>query len=94
MEFLFFVPFLILLLIAMSMIAQGWMIVNEKYGYTENPGIKGHPEMRGVRKGDGLMTVNFIELPDEDYSKLNERIQKLKLEELFDDDDDGMAGVR
>jgi hypothetical protein len=43
---------------------------------------------------DFAVLRNNDKLPDEDYSKLNERIQKLKLEELFDDDDDGMAGVR
>jgi hypothetical protein len=95
MEILFFIPFLILLLIAVSMIAQGWMIVNEKYGYTENPDIKGHPEMKGVRKGDGLLVVNFDKMPENDYSQLSDRINRLKLEELLeeDDDDDGMAGV-
>lgn len=78
----------------MSMVIQGWMVVYEKHGYTENPKVKGHPEMKGVKKGDGLLVVNFEKLPDGDYSELNDRIQKLKLEELLDDDDDGMAGVR
>lgn len=94
MEFLFFILFLVLLFIAISMIIQGWMVIYEKNGYTENPKVKGHPEMKGVKKGDGLLVVNFEKLPDGDYSELNDRIQKLKLEELLDDDDDGMAGVR
>jgi hypothetical protein len=28
------------------------MIMNESHGYRENPKIKGHPEMKGVKKGD------------------------------------------
>ena len=31
------------------------------------------------------MTVNFNRLPDEDYKELQERIHKLKMEELFDE---------
>ena len=83
------------MLIALSMIIQGWMVVHEKFGYKENPKVKGHPEMKGVKKGDGLMSVNFNQLPDDDYNELFNRIQKLKMEELFeepssyeDDEDD------
>jgi len=94
MEIFYFIPFIILLLIAVSMVIQGWMVVHESHGYRENPKVKGHPEMKGVKKGDGLMTVNFNRLPDEDYEDLYSRIQKLKMEELFEepssyeDDDD------
>jgi hypothetical protein len=95
MEIFYFIPFGVLLVIAVSMVIQGWMVVHESHGYRENPKVKGHPEMRGVKKGDGLMTVNFNRLPDEDYEDLYSRIQKLKMEELFeepssyeDEDDD------
>ena len=69
----------------MSMVIQGWMIMNESHGYQENPKIKGHPEMKGVKKGDGLMVVSFDEMPDDDYNELYGRIQKLKMEELFEE---------
>jgi hypothetical protein len=94
MEIFYFIPFIVLLLIAVSMVIQGWMVVHESHGYRENPKVKGHPEMKGVKKGDGLMTVNFNRLPDQDYNDLYSRIQKLKMEELFEepssyeDDDD------
>lgn len=85
MEIFYFIPFIILLLIAVSMVIQGWMVVHESHGYRENPKVKGHPEMKGVKKGDGLMTVNFNRFPDEDYNELYNRIQKLKMEELFEE---------
>ena len=94
MELIYFIPFIVLFSIAMSMIIQGWMIMNESYGYQENPKVKGHPEMKGVKKGDGLMTVNFNRLPEDDYNDLYDRINRLKMEELFEepssyeDDDD------
>lgn len=86
MEVFYFIPFIVLLLIAISMIVQGWMVMYEKYGYRENPKVKGHPEMKGVKKGDGLMVVKFDELDDEGNSKYDElykRIQQTKMEELF-----------
>jgi len=85
MEIFYFIPFIILLLIAVSMVIQGWMIVHESHGYRENPKVKRHPEMKGVKKGDGLMVVNFDKMPDDDYNELYNRIQKLKIEELFDE---------
>ena len=85
MEIFYFIPFIILLLIAVSMVIQGWMVVHESHGYRENPKVKGHPEMKGVKKGDGLMVVNFDKMPDDDYNELYNRIQKLKMEELFEE---------
>ena len=85
MEIFYFIPFIILLLIAVSMAIQGWMVVHESHGYRENPKVKGHPEMKGVKKGDGLMVVNFDKMPDDDYNELYNRIQKLKMEELFEE---------
>jgi hypothetical protein len=85
MEIFYFIPFIVLLLIAVSMVIQGWMVVHESHGYRENPKVKGHPEMKGVKKGDGLMVVNFDKMPDDDYNELYNRIQKLKMEELFEE---------
>jgi hypothetical protein len=85
MEIFYFIPFIILLLIAASMVIQGWMVVHESHGYRENPKVKGHPEMKGVKKGDGLMVVNFDNMPNDDYNELYNRIQKLKMEELFEE---------
>jgi hypothetical protein len=85
MEIFYFIPFIVLLLIAISMVIQGWMVVHESHGYRENPKVKGHPEMKGVKKGDGLMVVNFDKMPDDDYNELYNRIQKLKMEELFEE---------
>ena len=85
MQVFYFIPFIILFAIAMSMVIQGWMIMNESYGYQENPKIKGHPEMKGDKKGDGLMVVSFDKMPDDDYNELYGRIQKLKMEELFEE---------
>jgi hypothetical protein len=84
-ELIFLIPWGILVLIGVSMFIQGWMITHESHGYRENPKFKGHPEMKGVRKGDGLMVVNFDRMPDDDYNELYDRIQRLKMEELFEE---------
>lgn len=91
MAFLYFLPFLILLVIAISMFIQGWMVIHESYGYRENPKVKGHPEMKGVKKGDGLMSVSFNDSDNSEinYDKLYERIQKQRMEELFSEPYDG-----
>lgn len=86
MEILFFIPFIILLLIAISMVIQGWLIIHERHGYTERPNIKRHPEISEMKGDTGvLMTVNFDRLPDDDYHQLQKRIDKMKLDELFDE---------
>lgn len=54
----------------------------EKHGYQENPKVKGHPEMKGVKKGDGLLVVKFT---DEDFQELQERILEQKMKELFEE---------
>jgi hypothetical protein len=36
-------------------------------------------------KGDELMVVSFDEMTDDDYNELYGRIQKLKMEELFEE---------
>jgi hypothetical protein len=91
-ELIFLVPWFVLIGIALSMIVSGWMIIHESHGYRENPKVKGHPEMKGVRKGDGLLVVKFT---DDDLQELQERIMQQKMNELFeepssyeDEDDD------
>lgn len=88
MEFYYLMPFIVLLAIAFSMVFQGWMILNEKFGYHENPKLpltKGHPEMENYKRGEGLLVVNFDKSSEEDYHELYNRIQKLKMEELFEE---------
>jgi hypothetical protein len=82
MDFRYYLPFLVLLLIILSMFIHGVIIMRELHGYQQNPKVKNHPEMKGVKKGDLLMVVRFT---DEDYSELSERIQKQKLDELFEE---------
>lgn len=91
-ELIFLIPWFVLICIAISMIIHGWMIVHESHGYRENPKVKGHPEMKDVKKGDGLLVVKFT---DEDLQELQERILQQKMNELFeepstyeDEDDD------
>jgi len=68
------------------MVIQGWMIIHERHGYTERPNIKRHPEISEMKGDTGvLMTVNFDRLPDDDYHQLQKRIDKMKLDELFDE---------
>lgn len=81
-ELVFLVPWFVLLGIAVSMLIHGWMVMYEKHGYQENPKYKGHPEMKGVRKGDGLLVVKFT---DEDFQELQERIIQQKMNELFEE---------
>lgn len=82
MDFRYFLPFLVLLLIILSMFIHGVMIMKELHGYQQDLKVKRHPEMIGLKRGDLLMTVKFT---DEDYSHLSERIQKQKLDELFEE---------
>ena len=82
MDFRYYLPFLVLLLIILSMFIHGVIIMRELHGYQQNPKVKNHPEMKGVKKGDLLMVVRFT---DEDYSELSERIKRQKLDELFEE---------
>ena len=81
-ELIFLVPWFVLFGIAVSMFIHGWMVMYEKHGYQENPKVKGHPEMKGVKKGDGLLVVRFTE---EDFQELQERILEQKMKELFEE---------
>ena len=96
-QIIFWVPWFVLVGISISLIVQGWMILNEKHGYQENPRFKKHPEITEI-KGDTvvLMAVKFT---DQDLEGLQQRVLQQKMDELFeepstyedDEDDDGMA---
>lgn len=38
---------------------QGYCVLTEKSGYRKDPKYKDHPELKGVRRGDNMMYVNF-----------------------------------
>jgi len=63
------------------MFIQGWMIMNAYHGYSKSPKVK-HPELNDVKPGDPLLVVRFT---DEDLEKLQERVLKQKMEELFEE---------
>jgi 1-acyl-sn-glycerol-3-phosphate acyltransferase len=97
-ELIFLVPWFVLVAISLTMIAQGWMIMNAHYGYSKSPKVK-HPELNDVKAGDPLLVVRFTE---EDLEKLQQRVTEQKMMELFeepstyeddDDDDDGMVNI-
>ena len=80
-ELIYLVPWFVLLVISISMFVQGWMILNAHHGYSKSLKVK-HPELNNVKAGDPLLVVRFS---DEDLEKLQERIQKQKMEELFEE---------
>lgn len=95
---IFLVPWFVLVGIALSMIIQGWMIMNAHYGYSKSPKVK-HPELNDVKAGDPLLVIRFT---DEDFQELQQRVLQQKMDELFeepstyedeDDDDDGLAHI-
>ena len=73
---MFLIPWVILIGIALSMIAQGWMIMNAKNGYTKSPKVK-HPEMNDVKPGDPLLVIRFTE---EDEEQLQRRVLQQRME--------------
>jgi hypothetical protein len=84
-ELIFLVPWFVLVGIAVSMFVQGWMIMNEHFGYHENPKVplkKGHPEMKDYKQGEGLLVVKFTE---EDIQELQRRVLQQKIDELFEE---------
>ncbi len=93
-KLIFLVPWCVLVIIAISIIIQGWMIMNAQYGYSKSPKVK-HPELNDVKAGDPLLVIRFT---DEDLKELQERVLQQKMDELFeepstyedDDDDDGL----
>ena len=92
---IFLIPWFVLVGIALSMIVQGWMIMNAQHGYSKNPKIK-HPELNDVKPGDPLLVIKFT---DQDIEQLQRRILQQKMDELFEepstyeDDDDDTDGV-
>tara|TARA_A100001388_G_C28432010_1_gene340065 strand:+ start:197 stop:541 length:345 start_codon:yes stop_codon:yes gene_type:complete len=109
-QYMFLITWIVLALIALSLIGHGLLVVAESHGYRKNPKVKSHPEMEEVQGTGVLLGVTFTgpkpelpELEDEDpYKLLHERIRE-KRESLWDepspyededDDDNGMAGIR
>jgi 1-acyl-sn-glycerol-3-phosphate acyltransferase len=80
-ELIFLVPWFVLLVISITMFAQGWMIMNAHHGYSKNPKVK-HPELNNVRAGDPLLVVRFT---DEDMEELQKRVLEQKMNELFEE---------
>ena len=78
---IFLVPWFVLVGIALSMIAQGWMIVNAHRGYSKSPKVK-HPELNDVKPGDPLLVIRFT---DEDIEQLQRRVLQQKIDELFEE---------
>ena len=80
-ELIFLVPWFILLVIAISMFVQGWMIMNAHRGYSKSPKVK-HPEMNNVKAGDPLLVLRITE---EDIQELQRRVLQQKIDELFEE---------
>jgi hypothetical protein len=67
--------------IAVSMVIQGWMVMNAHYGYSKSPKVK-HPEMNDVKAGDPLLVLRITE---EDIEQLQRRVLQQKIDELFEE---------
>ena len=80
-ELIFLVPWFVLVAISLTMIAQGWMIMNAHYGYSKSPKVK-HPELNDVKAGDPLLVVRFTE---EDLQELQRIVLQQKIDELFEE---------
>lgn len=78
---IFLIPWFVLVGIAISMIAQGWMIMNAQHGYSKSPKVK-HPEMNDVKPGDPLLVLRITE---EDIEQLQRRVLQQKIDELFEE---------
>lgn len=84
-DLLALLPWCVIALIVLSLYVQGWMVHHERHGYQANPKMKSHPEIKEIRGTGFLMTVNFNNMPDDVYNELQDRINKLKMEELFEE---------
>ena len=80
-ELIFLVPWFVLVVVALTMFVQGWMIMNAHRGYSKSPKVK-HPELNNVKAGDPLLVVRFTE---EDLQELHQRILQQKMDELFEE---------
>jgi len=78
---MFLIPWIVLIGIALSMIVQGWMIMNAHNGYTKSPKVK-HPEMNDVQPGDPLLYVKFAE---EDTKQLQRKVIQQRIDELLEE---------
>jgi hypothetical protein len=67
--------------IAVSMVIQGWMVMNAHHGYSKSPKVK-HPEMNDVKAGDPLLVLRITE---EDLEELQKRVLQQKIDELFEE---------
>ena len=83
---IYLLPWIVFVLIGISLMIQGYLITNERCGYSCKPGYKRHPEIDELRGDTGrLMTLKFDRTTEANYHELAERIQKVKMEELFDE---------
>ncbi len=80
-QLIFLVPWFVLVVIAISMFVQGWMIMNAHHGYSKSPKVK-HPEMNDVKAGDPLLVLKITE---EDIQELQRRVLQQKINELFEE---------
>jgi hypothetical protein len=80
-ELIFLVPWFVLVVIALTMFVQGWMIMNAHRGYSKSPKVK-HPELNDVKAGDPLLVIKFTE---QDIEQLQQKIFQQKMEELFEE---------
>ena len=92
---MFLIPWVVLIGIALSMIVQGWMVMNAHNGYSKSPKVK-HPEMNDVQPGDPLLYVKFTE---EDTKELQRKVLQQRIDELLEelstheDEDDEQLNV-
>ena len=80
-ELILMVPWFVLVVIALTMFVQGWMIMNAHYGYSKRPKVK-HPELNDVKAGDPLLVFRITE---EDIEHLQRRVLQQKIDELFEE---------
>lgn len=55
----FLLIFLLILPVLIPLAYQGVCVLKERGGYKKDPKYKDHPEIKGVRKGDRMLYVNF-----------------------------------
>lgn len=67
-QYMFLITWIVLALIALSLIGHGLLIVAESHGYRKNPKVKSHPEMEEVQGTGVLLGITFTgpkpELPE------------------------------
>jgi len=80
-ELIYLVPWFVLVVIALTMYVQGWMIMNAHRGYSKSPKVK-HPELNDVKAGDPLLVFRITE---EDIEQLQRRVLQQKIDELFEE---------